>query len=174
MNSQENFAPPLSLTRRVITLEARPSLFPLFAEVRIMVRNVAFGFVAALALAVVPATAQADWGCGYGGYGYGGGFCDYQSMWGNPYVYSQGGSYIPPYFSVYPPVYYSPHIIARPYGHSPYAFPSTFLPAAPAAKPAIIMNAHVKAADSKVAEAKPQMIEGIQPQKIDNPYFVSK
>jgi hypothetical protein len=142
-----------------------------------MVRNVVFGIVAALALAAAPATSEAGWGYGYGGYGcggYGGGFCDYQSLWGNPYVYSQGGSYIPPYFSIYPPVYYSPHIIMRPYGHSPYAFPSTFLPVAPPANPVVVMNAHVKNADSKVAESKPQMIEGIQPQKIDNPYFVSK
>jgi hypothetical protein len=155
-------------------------MFPLSAEVRIMIRTVVFAIVAALALAAAPATAQAQWGggygCGYGGYG----FCDYQSLWGNPYVYSQGGSYIPPYFAIYPPVYYSPHIIARPYGWSPYAWPSTtMLPATPAAQPVVIMNANVKAANSKVAQApapsaKPQMIEGIKPQTIDNPFFVSK
>ncbi|MCI0357429.1 MAG: hypothetical protein L0211_02965 [Planctomycetaceae bacterium] len=141
-----------------------------------MIRAAVLSIVAALALAAAPTTARADWGCGYGGYG----FCDYQALWGNPYVYSQGGSYIPPYFAIYPPVYYSPHIIARPYGWSPYAWPSTvMLPPGPPVYPAVIMNAHVKNADSKVAAAKslpakPQMIEGIQPQTIDNPFFVSK
>ncbi len=137
-----------------------------------MVRTVLFSFVAALALAVAATPAQADdCGCGYGaGFGYG-----YNGFWGAPLAYSQGSAYVPPYYAIHPPVYYSPHIIARPYGWSPFAWPSTALmPAAPVARPMVIMNAHVKTADSRVAEAKPQMIDGIQPEEIANPFFVSK
>ena len=135
-----------------------------------MVRTVLFSFVAAFALAAAGASAQAqDCGCGYG-YGYG----NYAFL-GYPFAYSQGANYVPPYFAIHPPVYYSPHIIARPYGWSPYAWPSTaMVPATPAARPMVIMNAHVKAAESKVAESKPQMIDGIQPEEIANPFFVSR
>ncbi len=135
-----------------------------------MIRTVLFSFVAALALAAAGASAQAG-DCGYGcGYGYG-----YYGFWGTPFAYSQGANYVPSYYAIHPPVYYSPHIIARPYGWSPYAWPSTaMVPAAPAAQPMVIMNAHVKAAESRVAEAKPQMIDGIQPEEIKNPYFVNK
>jgi hypothetical protein len=134
-----------------------------------MFRTVLLGFVAALALAAAAPAQAGDCGCGYG-YGYYG-------FWGTPFAYSQGANYVPPYYAIHPPVYYSPHIMARPYGTSPYAWPATYMPPAPPAKPMVIMNAHVKAADSRVASdagAKPQMIDGIQPETIANPYFVSK
>ena len=134
-----------------------------------MVRTVLLGIVAALALAAAPTSAEADdCGCGYGGYG------GYYGYWNTPFAYNQGSAYVPPYYAIHPPVYYSPQIIARPYGTSPYAWPATYMPPAPPAKPMVIMNAHVKNADSRVAEAKPQMIEGVQPEQINNPYFVSK
>ena len=59
--------------------------------------------------------AKAQWG--FGGYGFGGG-----GAWVN-------GTYTmdpPPYFSIFPPVYYS-HVTPRPYGFSPYAYPG-FMP----------------------------------------------
>ena len=133
-----------------------------------MVRNVVFVFAAALALAALPGAAQA--GDGYCGYGYG----SYFGLWGNPYVYSQGAGYIPPYYAMHPPVYYSGRIIARPYGTSPFAWDASYMPPAAPAKPMVIMNAHVKDADSRVAVARPQMIDGVQPERIDNPFFVSK
>ncbi|HEY1602316.1 MAG TPA: hypothetical protein VGG64_22130 [Pirellulales bacterium] len=62
-------------------------------------------------------TAQAQWGFG-GGFGYGGGF-----GWGGGGF--ANGAYTlepPPYFSIFPPVYYS-HVTPRPYGFSPFAYP---------------------------------------------------
>ncbi|MBI2825167.1 MAG: hypothetical protein HYX69_10815 [Planctomycetia bacterium] len=58
-------------------------------------------------------TANAQWGWGGGGglYSYG---------YGMPY-----SAYVldaPPYFAMFPPVYYS-HITPRPYGYSPFAYP---------------------------------------------------
>ncbi len=34
----------------------------------------------------------------------------------------------PPFFALYPPVYYSPNIVSRPYGVSPYAAPAGITP----------------------------------------------
>jgi hypothetical protein len=143
-------------------------LFPLFAEVRIMVRTALLAFAAALALAAAPAAAQA--GDGYGcGYGYG----HFYGLWGNPYVYSQGSAYIPPYYAIHPPVYYSPFITMRPYGASPYAWPATYVPPAPAARPVLIMNAHVKNADPQVAKSNTYDLE-TSAEPVSNPYFVTK
>jgi hypothetical protein len=132
-----------------------------------MIRTAVLAFAAALALAAAPSAAQAGWPGGYCGYG------PFYGLWGNPYVYSQGASYIPPYYAVHPPVYYSPFITARPYGASPFAWPSTYMPPAPPARPTIIMNAHVKDAANHVAAEMPRSAEP-QPERISNPFFVSK
>lgn len=143
-----------------------------------MVRSALFAFAAAALLAAAPASAQAGWPGFYG--------CNnWSSLWGNPYVYSQGGAYIPPYFAVHPPVYYSPHITARPYGASPFALP--FGPvsfpkpagyvAAPPAEPLEIVNPYVTApAPQAAVEQKhaDEAVADVQPLRIDNPYVVSK
>jgi hypothetical protein len=147
-----------------------------------MIRTAISTLVLALALAAVPSAAQAGWpgSCGY----YGNNF---YGLWGNPYVYSQGAAYIPPYYAIHPPVYYSPFITARSYGASPYAWwsagepmahysmarvtmggaPAAYAAAAPA-EAKMIENPHVRAAAAAQAkmETKPLMI--------DNPYFVAK
>jgi len=141
----------------------------------------------ALALAAVPATAQAGWpDCGYRDQFYG--------LWGNPYVYSQGAAYIPPYYAIHPPVYYSPHITARPYGASPYAWypvptPPVRMGAAVAAapEPQLIENPYVQAAaPAATAASAPRVIDNPYvksaaraaaakaPRMIDNPYYVAK
>jgi hypothetical protein len=153
-----------------------------------MIRTVLSTLALALALAAVPSAAEAGWpgSCGYYGNSH------FYGLWGNPYVYSQGAAYIPPYYAIHPPVYYSPFLTARSYGASPYAWcpaaeplahytmngvsmggaASGYAAAAPAAEPLMIENPHVRRAAAKpadkapVAEAKPMMIE--------NPYFVSK
>ena len=51
----------------------------------------------------------------YGQSGYGLGFFDYG--WGYGINYRQ-----PPYYAMFPPVYYS-YPVARPYGYSPFAYP---------------------------------------------------
>ena len=82
-----------------------------------MIRNVCLAAVAAILLAVPP-SAQAYWPYGGGG------------PWNYGYAYNYGVGYVPPppYFSVFPPVYYSPQITARPYGASPFAWPAGYSP----------------------------------------------
>src|SRR5947208_6775894 len=118
-----------------------------------MIRNVCLS-IAVIACLFAPAQADAFWPYmgypGYGGYGWGWGF-------------NQATNYVPapPYYSIYPPVYYAPYITARHYGASPFAWaggmePITYVPdtAAPAAlDPVIIDNPFVTPA--KGAPAKP-------------------
>ena len=66
---------------------------------------------ATASLAGSSAKAQFFGGCGFGGYGFGSGI---------PYSVNVQDS--PPYFAMYPPVYYS-HPVPRPYGFSPFAYP---------------------------------------------------
>jgi|SRR6266850_1825054 len=135
-----------------------------------MIRNVCLAAVFALCLAV-PSTSSAFWPYfGYGGYGYGYG-------WG----FNQPTDYrpAPPYYALYPPVYYSPHITARHYGASPFAWyagmqPITYVPeaeGAAAADPVMIENPFVKGAKS--TSAKATKIE-VQPLKIYNRFVVTK
>jgi hypothetical protein len=135
-----------------------------------MIRNVCLVVALALCLAV-PSTSSAYWPylgyAGYGGYGYGWGF-------------NQPTNYVPapPYYAIYPPVYYSPHITARHYGASPFAWypgmqPITYAPQAePAAapEPVMIENPYVRGA--RATSAKAAKFE-VQPLKIDNPFVVS-
>jgi hypothetical protein len=153
-----------------------------------MIRTVLSALALALALAAVPATAEAGWpgfyGCGYRDNFYG--------VWSNPYVYSQGAAYIPPYYAIHPPVYYSPHITARPYGASPYAWYPMPTPPVPmgaavaaAAEPQLIENPYVKTAAPAAASASrmienpyvkgaPRAAADTAPRMIDNPYYVAK
>jgi hypothetical protein len=130
-----------------------------------MIRKLLFVVAAAL-LVSVPASAQAYWPYyGYGGFGGG--------PWGYGYNYGTGYVPAPPYFSVFPPVYYSHQITARPYGASPYAWPAGFSPivyrdeyyeAAPPAEPLMIENPYVKGA------AVPTAVDSLQVKAIANPY----
>jgi hypothetical protein len=85
-----------------------------------MIRKLCLLSIVLLALSA-PTTANAywpNWGYwGWGNSGYGLGFNYNQSPLGNP-----------PYYSIYPPVYYSPQITARHYGASPFAWPAGFQP----------------------------------------------
>jgi hypothetical protein len=135
-----------------------------------MVRSVCLAAAAALLLAV-PSSASAYWP--YGGFG----------PWFNGYGYgytSNYGGYIPapPYYSVFPPVYYSAHITKRHYGAAPYAWPAGMQPityvnytAVPAIEPLMVENPHVAGARPTSAEGKEVKIE-VKPLKIDNPHFV--
>jgi hypothetical protein len=113
-------------------------------------------------------TAKAQWGFGYGGFGL---------------PYSAYTLSVPPYFALFPPVYYS-HVTPRPYGFSPFAYPGFMItperirmpstpfvprvqrqvvpapaPAAQArAKPVIIKNPYVLAEEdrpSRLADGRP-------------------
>jgi hypothetical protein len=139
-----------------------------------MIRSVCLAAVAALLLAV-PSSASAYWPY-YGGFGY---------PWGCGYGYgytANYGGYIPapPYYSVFPPVYYSSHITKRHYGASPYAWPAGMQPITyvnsmdvPAAEPLMIENpfvtgarrtSAVQPAEASTAEAAPL------PKMIENPF----
>jgi hypothetical protein len=129
-----------------------------------MIRNVCLAAAFALCLAAPP-SASAYWpyfgfGGYYGGYGYG---------YGSGYYAPTNYVPAPPYYSLFPPVYYSSQITARHYGASPFAWyagmePITYAPLPePPAEPApeMIENPYVRGA--KATSAKAAMIE--------NPYF---
>lgn len=98
--------------------------------------------------AMAAPAAQADHGCCCSMFG---------SMYGAPF-----GSYTSeriPYFAMHPPVYYS-HVVPRPYGYAPWAYPpGTMEPAlTPAPQPQTYINPYVpqdqpaeKKADEKTA-----------------------
>jgi hypothetical protein len=70
--------------------------------------------------------------------------------------YTSGLVPTPPYFALHPPVYYS-YAVPRPYGYSPYAYPSYVMtPEFKPVKPQMFLNPHVPPKDdSKSDKAKP-------------------
>jgi hypothetical protein len=131
------------------------------------IRTLCLAAVAATLLSA-PATADAYWP--YVGYGFGG-------PWNYGHAFNAGAGYVPPppYYSVFPPVYYSPHIQARHYGASPFAWypgmePIRYVdvyPAAPAAMPVMIENPYVEGAGPNAAD---QASTDGKPLRLDNPY----
>jgi hypothetical protein len=132
-----------------------------------MIRRFLLAAVAAL-LVFAPSTASAYWPY----LGYGGG-----NPWGYNYTFNSSVGYVPPppYYAVFPPVYYSPHIQARHYGASPFAWyagmePITFINqgyvvATP--EPVMIENPYLaQPAPAPAEQAKSE----VQPLKIDNPH----
>ena len=87
------------------------------------------------------------------------------------------GESILPYFSLYPPVYYS-QPVPRPYGFSPFALPPGMQPAEgyiATAEPEVTINPYYKPASPDVNEAEPKKQETVaMPQFIENPYFVKQ
>jgi hypothetical protein len=155
-----------------------------------MIRKILLASALAL-LALAPSSASAYWPFlgygGYGGYGYGWGF-------------NQATNYVPapPYYAIYPPVYYSSQITARHYGSSPFAWGPGMSPITYAAQPAppaapeplmienpfapsnkgttkqvstIVENPYVTKGASGVVQASASEPD-VQPLKIDNPYVV--
>jgi hypothetical protein len=144
-----------------------------------MIRKL-FLFAAIVVCLAAPRHASAYWP--YWAYaGYGGG-------WG--YNYTTDYVPAPPYYSLHPPVYYSPFITARHYGASPFAWlpgmqPITYVP------DPLPVQGVIKATgkDGKIAEsASPETIAvtienpyvptrksaaSATPQRIDNPFVAS-
>ncbi len=134
-----------------------------------MVRKLCLVLMVALCLAV-PSSASAHWPyMGYGGFG----------GWGNGWGWNAATQYrpAPPYFALYPPVYYSAHITKRHYGASPFAWdggmhPITYVPSpAPmaAAEPMMVENPYASGAANKRASATGEL----SPLKMDNPFVAS-
>ncbi len=94
-----------------------------------------------LGLAAEPASAQ---------YPYGAGYYDsyYHAFYNRPYI-----DQLPPYFSQFPPVYYSNVIIPRPYGWSPFALRPLEINCLPPVEPEgpIIDNPYVEEQSHKPA-----------------------
>lgn len=134
-----------------------------------MIRKLTLWLVV-LVFAALPNVASAYWPYlgygGYGAYGYGWGF-------------NQATNYVPspPYYAIYPPVYYSHQITARHYGASPFAWaggmePITYVGepgVAAAPEPQIIENPYVTKTNSKQASVTEKVAE---PLKMDNPFVV--
>ena len=127
--------------------------------------------LAAFVLIALPSTASAYW--------------PYHGAWGSGpwgyYNYNYGVGYVPPppYYAIFPPVYYSPHITARHYGASPYAWPAGFSPtsyadrgyAAAPADPLMIVNPYVQV-EGAPAPA-PAAATSTAPLKVENPHVAS-
>jgi hypothetical protein len=98
-----------------------------------------------------------------GGGLYGGGLCGYGlygGWWPGLYIQEE-----PPYFALYPPVYYS-HPVPRPYGFSPFAYPpGAMTPEAIRVQPLMVANPYVP---QLAAVEKPTKTTG--PLRIRNPY----
>jgi len=123
---------------------------------------------------IAPASASAYWPYlgygGYGGYGYGWGF-------------NQATNYVPspPYFAIYPPVYYSHQITARHYGASPFAWsggmePITYVPhpaTAAAPEPMMVENPYFRGPKATSTQASASVAES-PPLKISNPFVASR
>jgi hypothetical protein len=100
--------------------------------------------LACMAWLVLAGSSQAQMqggGLGFGGYGYGG-------WWtGIPYGFAQSQDQLP-YFSKYPPVYYS-RPVARPYGYSPFAYPPGFVTPDIQQMPTEVINPYVPQQEAK-------------------------
>ena len=136
-----------------------------------MIRNACLS-LAAFVLLALPSTASAYW--------------PYYGSWGGPwgyYNYNYGVGYLPPppYYAVFPPVYYSPHITMRHYGSSPYAWPAGFSPTSYAvrtvtvkpAEPLMIVNPYVEGAGGAAAAPGATQAKAAAPLRIENPHVAS-
>jgi hypothetical protein len=102
-----------------------------------------------------------------------------QGFYGGYYGFNAGaGPYnlfdnerVVPYFSLYPPVYYS-RPVARSYGWSPFAYPpGTMTPEVQAPAPEEIQNPHLPQNPQKTSAAP--INRSAQGPVIENPYVVS-
>jgi hypothetical protein len=130
------------------------------------------------ALSISLSTAQAQFPCATPGAGFAG--------WSNPYSYYVGSDR-PPFYAMFPPVYYS-YPVPRTYGYSPFAYPAgTMTPEIEISEPETIVNPYIKpkaaeptkAPDEKKAEPLPKPATKTSSMKtaedrvqvIANPYF---
>ena len=113
-----------------------------------MFRNRILAAVCAVCfLAPAAASAQYPWYGPIAG-GYGG----YDNGLVYPFFYRVRSIPTPPYFALQPPVYYGPRLIYRPYGNSPFAYPSWYerqfdnVPSSyqPPSPPQLIVNPFVR------------------------------
>ncbi len=123
----------------------------------IRIRHLVAGLVVAAGFS---SAAQAQ---GYGPYWYGG--------WTQP-LYNFSNREHLPYYSLFPPVYYSAPV-PRTYGYSPFAYPPGMTtPDLNPAEPVIIENPHVKP-QTRASKPAPDQQTRRVPKMIVNQYFVA-
>ena len=84
--------------------------------------------------------------------------------------YASGRIPTPPYFALHPPVYYSLPI-ARSYGYSPFAFPSTIgAPKISIVQPKEVLNPYVKPEEIEGQPAKLKVTVTVKPKTVANSY----
>ena len=127
-----------------------------------------FGVIVGAAVLCSAETARADWP--WGGYEFGGYNWGFQR-------YALTNNQMPPYFAMFPPVYYRAPIQACAFGTSPYAYPPCNC--RPVVEPEVIENPYVKPdADAKPLPTPKPNVKGkstsaqrrIEPLVIINPY----
>ncbi len=119
-------------------------------------RLILVGLVAAAALAL-PRSANGQ----YATYGWPCSSC----CW----TYGYASTYLSdvPYFSLYPPVYYS-YRVARTFGYSPFAYPpGVMTPGSESPRPIVVQSVY---ASGEAAEASETRQGGPPPLRIDNPF----
>ncbi len=123
-------------------------------------RVLALGVLGLLALSGSSASAQ-GWG-GMNGLGWG--------YWGGPLYGFANREYLP-YYSLFPPVYYSAPV-PRSYGYSPFAYPpGTMTPEVEVVQPAEIINPHVpQSSKGNGIKRAPVEHTTMAPKVIHNPY----
>ena len=107
---------------------------------------------------LIPAAASAQ----YPWYGpIAGGYGGFDNGYVYPFFYRVRSIPTPPYFSLHPPVYYGPRLLYRPYGNSPFAYPSWYerqfdnvtSPYQTPSPPQVIVNPFVKQSDDNEGQS---------------------
>jgi hypothetical protein len=94
----------------------------------------------------------------YGGYGW-----PYDPYYGGYGYLNTNTNRSVPYFSVFPPVYYS-YPVARTFGYSPYAYPpGVVTPGSESPAPAVVQNTYAPAENNGETQQT-------RPLRIDNPF----
>ncbi len=150
-----------------------------------MIRRLAFLFSVVILTVLTSNIAQAQ-------YPYGSDLAAWNGWGGQGYGYlgtRVGYAPLPPYFAIHPPVYYSAKIIRRPYGASPFAWPSTYPPfttteiesrSVSNSDPAFFFNPYLKQEDGGGQLPPPRRAPASgdqsrsQPLLIINPYVISQ
>ncbi len=125
-------------------------------------RRIVFCVGVCVTLAGWNSTAKAQWGGGFG--------CGFGLPWS---AYSLS---TPPYFAIFPPVYYS-HVTPRPYGFSPFAYPGGYPTPERLSMPSVPYQYSVRRQNYRRAEPLPSPAPAQarvpKPLTIRNPYVLA-
>ena len=93
------------------------------------------------------------------------------SMFGNAFGAPFGGytSERIPYYALHPPVYYS-HVVPRPYGYSPWAYPPGTMEPTPAPQPQTYINPYVPQDEPAEKKTEEQTARTTRAKRVLNPF----